>query len=674
MKLKRYNQFLGLETLNENLDKAKKFLKEREILLKAAKELNYIDEETEYEFKEGKRKSLTLKEFSQEQQDRLKQKFRDIRLSDDEIKRIEQNEEFIKLRNLFSDNLGYLYNFTYMYFVEMSPFDEIEAVYKDLIEYKDLLANMKDLPEIGKSFDLNFIDAKIPNTREHRNNYEILVEAIEGLKTYRKVKKILDSLPSKLKKSYKESTTLLKEQFAMVAKAFDDLPEDLINEKDPQTGKQLTKKDRVWRNFFGEMRIDTNELTLTGNINPKFGNYVFQSRLRRFETESNPIRSFIEAANTHLKSSMSDFYQERIEKINKTQDTFGRMGVNILKNINGVIIVEVFTHAANKFLNGHTNHCIVTSSSQWDHYLGEYNKQYYLYNTNLLPTAEESTIGVTIKPDRTFPGGGCQGASNQPIGGRFKDILKKWQKEYDIEENLFDYLKPMSVEEVEKRKKAKVAEREIVKKGISIDLIKQYVRDDGADINKDNSQALKNAVEEDDYEKAKVCLELGASPNHQEGSESIMARAKSIEIIKLLIAHGSEMTGSIFQIVIGDKDTLEYCLKAGMDSNFQNGLPGRAAVKGSYRNSEDIGESYNESFELLVKYGARYEGRDQIRFVRGCAEYARLEMIDYLLNEVGMVITKPDWENTLRWLRHGSRINEEARKKVVEYLENKVAE
>ena len=42
MKLHNYNQFLGETPLNENLDKAKKFLKDRFIISTAVKDLSLI--------------------------------------------------------------------------------------------------------------------------------------------------------------------------------------------------------------------------------------------------------------------------------------------------------------------------------------------------------------------------------------------------------------------------------------------------------------------------------------------------------------------------------------------------------------------------------------------------------------------------------------------------------
>jgi hypothetical protein len=686
MKLKRYNQFVNLFPINENLDKAKKFLKEREITFKAAQQLGFIDYDMKFDLDKGNKKTLTLKDFTPEQQSELKKKFREIRLTDDEVRNLEKNPEFAKLRELFSDNLGYLYNFTYFYFVEMVPFNEIEDMYSKLIEYKDLLNNMKDLPEIGKNFDNNFIDISLPNDKEHRTNSEILADAFEGLKSYRQVKKMLDTLPTKLKKSYKDASLLLKEQFANIAKAFDELPDDLIDEVDKQTGKQLTKKERIWRNFFGEMRIDTNERTLAGAPNPRFGQYVFQSRLRRFELDSNPIRAFIEAANAHLKSSVSDFYQNLIERLNKTQDRFGKMGINILFNKNGIILIEVFTYSANSFLNGRgvgeekggmgTSHCIANYSNHWSNYLGEYNKQYYLYNTNLLPTKEESIIGVTIKPNRTWDSNACQGVSNNYLGNRFKDILKQWENEYGIEEDLFDYLQPMSDEEVEKRKRIKTAEREIIRKGITIEQIKQYVQEDGADINSNNAVALRNAVEEDDYEKAKLCLDLGASPNLKDSDNRgyIIADAKSSEIIKLLISYGSEMVSTVFQFVIKDLDVLEYCLKAGMDPNFSGMLPTRAARTGTYKNSQDIGEPYMDSFKMLIKYGAKYEGRDVNKFLRFCSEFGRYQMIEYAVQTLNLDISKAQWEDSLKWIKSVGRMDDRSREKIVNYLKEKIAE
>jgi hypothetical protein len=195
MNLKRYSDFLNIKPINENLDKAKKFLKERSLLSKAAKELGFIDDDLAWKLKEGEKKTILLNDFTPEQQNELRQKLRTMKLTDEEARSLDKDPEFVKLRDLLQSNIGYLYNFTYMYYAEMTPFNEIESMYKDVIEYKSLLDRFQSMPEIGRKFDVNFIDVSIPNEKDHRTNAEILADGLEKLKEYRIVKKIVDTLP-----------------------------------------------------------------------------------------------------------------------------------------------------------------------------------------------------------------------------------------------------------------------------------------------------------------------------------------------------------------------------------------------------------------------------------------------------------------------------------------------
>lgn len=675
MRLHKYNNFLKERPVNENLDKSKKFLKQRVILQNTAKDLGYIDDDLAYKMKEGEVKTLTLNDFTPDQQREIKYKMRSFKLSDDEIRNIERDPEFLKLRELFEQNIGYLYPFVYMYYVEKIPFNEIENLYSDVLDYKSTLDQFKTMPEVGKKFDVNFIDTTIPNEKEHRTNAEILADGLEKLKDYRKVKKILDTLPSKLRKAYKNAPELDKQGMVEIATAFDEIPDGdkATNEKD-HTGKVITKQERVWKNFFGEMKKDTDPTLLNGDANPKYGQLVYKSRLRRFESMSNPIRELIRSAKAHLDASLSDGYTERLEKIDKCNDKFGVMGCEIKFHEGGVMIVQVNSHAANAFLNSHSNHCIVNYSSYWNSYLGDYNKQYYIYNFNISSMDDLSTIGVTIKPDRTWPSGGCQTMRNNGIGGRFKSILKEWEQEYDIETDLFMALEPMTEEEVEKRKKAKIAEREIIKKGLTIDQIKQYVTEDGADINKDNSKALINAVEEDDYEKAKLCLSLGASPNLAKGSDSAIAKAQNIEMIKLLVTYGSDMTGEVFNNILHDMESLEFCLKAGLDPNFSNSMPFRKVSRGSWKNKNEIGESYLGAFKLLLKYGGKItDDRGRNMIIKWASEYKRIDILQYVIDEgYAQEFKDADWEEGIKWLKHARKINDDYKKEMVDFLKRQI--
>jgi hypothetical protein len=63
MKLFKYNQFLGLNPINENVAKAKSYLKEFYLTEKAARELGFITEDMDYEKKEGERRVFLMKDF-----------------------------------------------------------------------------------------------------------------------------------------------------------------------------------------------------------------------------------------------------------------------------------------------------------------------------------------------------------------------------------------------------------------------------------------------------------------------------------------------------------------------------------------------------------------------------------------------------------------------------------
>ena len=67
MKLQRYNQFLGLQPLNENLDKSKKFLKDQYAIKKVATDLKFINSDLDYDLRHGVKKALTKRDFTPEQ-------------------------------------------------------------------------------------------------------------------------------------------------------------------------------------------------------------------------------------------------------------------------------------------------------------------------------------------------------------------------------------------------------------------------------------------------------------------------------------------------------------------------------------------------------------------------------------------------------------------------------
>ena len=654
MKLFRYNQFKDLQPLNENIDKSKKFLKDQFIIKKIATDLKLIDSELDYQLRNGEKKGLSKNDFTPEQFNEIRMKMRDVRLTDEQVRNLERNEEFVKLRDLFQPNIGYLYNFVYMYFIEGISYEEVERLYALLVEYKDLL------DKLPKKFDINFIDESIPNPSNNHTNAEVLSDELDKLGDYRKVKKIIDTLPPKLKRAANSATDLQMEQLVEIAVGFESIEGD-------------DKKEIVWKTFFGEMLVDTYETTRDGKPNPNFGKLVWRSRLARFNNEENPLVEFIRAAKQHLDASGTEGYSDRVEKINKVNDLLGVKGCKVIYNVSGIMIVEVNSYPANKMLNAHCSHCIVNSESYWNSYLGEYNIQYYIYNFNLSSTNTRWTIGVTMKPDRTYSSGACQTVNNNYIGGEFKSLLKQWENEYSISDNLWDILQPLSQDEIDRRKRAKDAERFIIKKTIpdpetgrertitAADL-QGYVKEFGADINKDNGKALINAVEDNDAERVKMIFALGGTPNLQKGADSAIAKAKDIEMIKLLVINHAILTGDVFNNIVCDEDALEFCLKAGADANFNSNLPIRKVCKGTWRSLTEIGESYFAGYQMLLKYGVKTEEAGKNFVVKWAAEYGRMDIINDQM-------AKGCKTGFVAWMGHTRKLpNEDLKKQVGQFL------
>ena len=652
MKLFKYNQFLGDKPLNENLDKAKKFLKDIYLLTQAATNLGFVEGELKAQLDHKEKRSLTLGDFTPEQQAEIRLKLRELKLKDDEVRTIERNPEFLKIREALGQQyIGWTYPFTYFYFVEMVSLDELftneGSIFNKLIEYKGLL------DKLPKKFDQNFIDVNIPN------NAEVLIDGLDSLEDYRKIKKVIDKLTPVLKKDYNDSPEVIKGQFAEVCRGFDQLG-----------GTDEVKKEKLWKSFFGEIRTIETDQVIHGKAYKK-GDKRYFGPLSRYSN----IREFIKAAQNYLKSSENETILAFYDKINTCNEKYGFLGADTVYEENGILIIEVKSFQANQFLNGHTRHCIKDYSSQWENYVASHNnKQYYIYNFNIPQYDNYSTIGITIEPGQKIRA--CHAKDDAGISGSIKGILKKWEGEYGIKEDLFAQLKPMTDEEIQRRERSKIAEREIVKKGLTIEQIKQYVKEDGANINKDNAKALDNAVEEGDLEKVKVILELGASPNLKKGPDAAISKAKGLDMIKLLVSYGSDMTGDVFTQVLDDEDALEYCLKAGLDPNFNNFAPFRKVTKGSWINKDQIGESYFDAFKMLLKYGAKLSderGRNMI--IKWAGEYARFDILKYLeANGQAKDFTDADWKDGILWINHSRKINEEKKKEVLDYLQSQIKE
>lgn len=651
MKLFKYNQFVNDQPLNENLDKAKKFMKDSFLLRKAAEDLGFIEGELKAQLDHAEKRCVTLNDFDSDQQAQIRTKLRELRLTDEQVRTIERNPDFLKIREYLGQKyMGWTYPFTYFYFVENIPMEDLftkvdsetkepDNIFSKLVSYSGLL------DKLPKKFDHNFIDTNLPN------NCEILVDGLDSLEDYRKIKRVIDQLTPTQKKDYNDSPEVIKQQFSEVARAFSELG-----------GGNKEKHERLWKGFFGEVKTIEEDTVIHGKSYKK-GDKRYFGQLYRYKN----IREFIKAAQNYLKSADNESIIAFYEKINKCNERYGTLGADVIFDESGILIIEVKSFVANQFLNGHTRHCIKDYSSQWDNYVASHNnKQYYIYNFNIPQYDDLSTIGITIQPGQSIRA--CHNKPDHNISGSIKGLLKKWEKDYEIDTDLFGELKPMTQEEIDKRQRAKIAEREIVKKGLSIEQITRYVKEDGANINKDNCIALLNAVEENNIEKAKVVLDLGGNPNLRSKNDAIVNKAQTLDMIKLLVSNGSELTGEVFNNICNDIEAVEYCLKQGLDPNFDNSLPLRRSAKGSWKSIDDIGSGYFDVFKLLVKYGARFTDARNMP-LKWAAEYGRFDFIDYMIDELGL---KTGFKSALTWIAHARKVPQPVKEKMIEYIKDKI--
>jgi ankyrin repeat protein len=263
--------------------------------------------------------------------------------------------------------------------------------------------------------------------------------------------------------------------------------------------------------------------------------------------------------------------------------------------------------------------------------------------------------------------------------------LKGWGTEYDLESSatkkakelgatenevskygaLFSLLRPISGVEIDRRRRARQANIEIVKNGVTSEQIKNYVTVDGADINIENCKALEWAVKENDLEKAKVILSLGGSPNLKPKKEEIINNATSLDMIKLLVENSAELTAQVYNNICHDLEAVKFCLDNGLDPSFDDSLPLRRSCKGSWKSVDDIGQSYIDAIKLLLKYGASLtDKRGRYMILKWAIEYGRKDVIDYVVQNGATM----GFLSAYVWLGHSRKINEGERKKCALYL------
>jgi hypothetical protein len=182
----RYSEFNNNLKINENVAGAKKILKDTFVLNKAVKEISPTKTDPSGMFlldKDGV--SINFDDLPEEIKGEARKKVREIKLSEDELRQVERHPKFQEIREFLGDKLGFSQIFTYLYFKERVEISELKELFADLVTYGDLLNKLRRPIS-------NYIDPNIPN------NAEQLIDDIEDIKRYRKLKRFIDEFNSDL--------------------------------------------------------------------------------------------------------------------------------------------------------------------------------------------------------------------------------------------------------------------------------------------------------------------------------------------------------------------------------------------------------------------------------------------------------------------------------------------
>jgi hypothetical protein len=594
----RYSEFNSNLKINENIAGAKKILKDTFVLNKAVKELSPMKTDPSGMFLLDKdNQPMNFNDLPEEIKGEAKKKIREIKLSEDELRQVERHPKFQEIREFLGDKLGWAQLFTYLYFKERTEISELKGIFADLVTYGDLLNKLRRPIS-------NFIDPNISN------NTEQIIDDIEDIKRYRKLKKFIDEFNSDLKRDYASSPKFFKDKLMDIAGAFDELG------KDDETNRVDFEKQRtIQKRFF--------------------------DKIGRYKT----VRELTAGAESFLKAESNAGIAKFYEAIDKCNKKYGDYGVKVMYDEGGLMVMEVKSFAACKDLFSNTSWCIAQYLGQWNNYVGGddvFNKQYSIINFNLAPSNNESIIGITIAPKQAVRA--CHLKNDAGASGTFQGIFNKFEAELGLKKGfIWEGLVPMTNEEIDEKKRRIIANREVVKKGLTIEQLRKYIVEDGADVNAGNGAALDNAVSEDSSEKVEFLLDYGASANLRSRQEATVNKVKSFDILKLLISKGADITPQVFKSLVEDENAVRFCLDNGLDPNFEDNMPLRLAVKNGKLNLVKMLEEYNVSSDNRRQMNTKH-----------AAEYQKWDVLEYFISKGGSYVE--GFENVLKWVGHTQKI------------------
>ena len=100
MIFKKYNHFINYERINEDVQKAKKFLKDTYLFNKSVKDIAKIDQTGLYILNPDSEQPIKHSDISDNLKEEARKKFRETKVSEDEIRHIERNPDYLKIKEI----------------------------------------------------------------------------------------------------------------------------------------------------------------------------------------------------------------------------------------------------------------------------------------------------------------------------------------------------------------------------------------------------------------------------------------------------------------------------------------------------------------------------------------------------------------------------------------------
>jgi len=559
--------------------------------------------------------------------------------SDEEIFAAENDPNFLKIKKMLDKHPGYVYSFTKFFFADNVPLNELETAYKRLQSYKNS-KNIKPITEYAKV---------VPDDLDPRSGFERMTDDLDNADTDKVVAEFVAQFPG-----------------AFVVKVGANQGREVPSIKDEYRKASQTIKDKVKGIALAFETVCTDE---DGNVDVKAcmsNKLVFYKSTKRYQS----LNELLNAANANLKSANNLGVSKMIKSISMVNDKYGEInGAEIVFNENEILVVEIRSFQANRLLNANTKHCIKDTISYWNSYIGGddmYTKQYYIYNFNLLPSENNSVIGVTI--DKKHDIYAAHAKDDGDVKSSLKRLLTSFKSTYDLSGDIYnEVLIPMTESEIEMKRRRVVANRELVKPNLTIGQLTQYIKD-GGDPNVNNGTPLVNAIKANEIEIAQELItNLGAITDIGSASEYPIKYSTSFDMIKMLVEHDATISSALInqENILGDPEIMKFLLENGANPNDGKGLSIRNAAK----------KGYAKTIALLIEYGGNLDSRAGLT-VNVTLEHADPEcsriVVDYLADH--KMLSAEKMEKTMKWLTRSSKIKKEDKLMIFTMIKDKCVE